>query len=333
MRRRDKNGHLATERSTEQKQSQKLVFYPLHPLHPCSKFSFFYLTGMEGIKGIRHGLRQRKSKDFPEKKCSLGFTLIEAAVAIGVVAILAGAIAPLAVKAINQQREFRTRDSLKACFEGMFGARDRRVANMRADFGFNPTGALADLSGMVAKGLTGVSVTVPDFAQDSGSIFWGYNGPYWNGSVDGSNRPVDGWGRPMQLRWVASGWQVFSLGSDGANNSAASTPPLGDDLAYPIVPALPTSYKAVLYLQITNASALTAITVHDRNATNALSAVTVYENGSSTLAFGAATHNYITNPVAGGVRVHLTRSSGSPTELYFVFDLLPGEVKTVDVAL
>jgi type II secretory pathway pseudopilin PulG len=269
-----------------------------------------------------------------KSKIELGFTLIEAAVAIGVVAILAGAIAPLAVKAINQQREARTRDSLKACFEGMFGARDRRVANMRADFGFNPGTALADLSGMVAKGLTGVSATVPDYAQASGSIFWGYNGPYWNGSVDGANRPTDGWGRPMQLRWVGGGWQVFSLGSDGANNSAASTPPLGDDLAYPIVPAVPTSFKAVLYIHVTNAAALTAIAVVDRNATNSLSAVNVYENGGGVATplnpAGVSTHNFICNPVAGGVRVTLTRASG---DLIFAFDLLPGEVKTVDVAL
>lgn len=262
-----------------------------------------------------------------------GFTLIEAAVAILVVTILAGAMAPLAVKAINQQREFRTRESLKACFEAMFGARDRRVANMRADFGFDPSVALADLSGMVAKGLTGVAATVPVYAQDSGGLFWGYNGPYWSGSTDSSNKPLDGWGRPIQLRWVSGGWQAFSLGADGLNSSAASTAPLGDDLAYPVVPALPMSYKSVLYLQLTNATTLTGITVSDRNAGSSLSSVPVYENGSpiGTLS-STPNHNFICNPMAGGVEVKLTRT-GTPPTLYFVVDLLPGEVKTLDINL
>ena len=49
------------------------------------------------------------------------FSLIEVVVAICVTLILAGMLIPLAGKAINQQREIKTRESLKTAFEGMFG--------------------------------------------------------------------------------------------------------------------------------------------------------------------------------------------------------------------
>ena len=80
-----------------------------------------------------------------------GFSLVEAVIVIAIMAILAGAMVPLALKAINQSRESQTRTNLKAAYEAMFGARDRRVPNMRADFGFNPAGNLASLGKMTTS--------------------------------------------------------------------------------------------------------------------------------------------------------------------------------------
>jgi len=155
-----------------------------------------------------------------------GFSLIEAAVAIAVIAILASAAAPLVMKALNQQREQTTRDNLKIAFEAMFGAPDRRVANMRADFGFNP-GPMADLRQMT----TCSPINLPLFGQVGGTqFFWGWNGPYWRGStrtVVGTNGvPVDAWGRPIILDFLGgNSWQLRSLGADGL--------PSTDDIRYP----------------------------------------------------------------------------------------------------
>jgi hypothetical protein len=64
--------------------------------------------------------------------------------------------------------------------------------------------------------------------------------------VDSANRPVDAWGRPLQLRYISTstppGWQVFSLGANGASQTGDTQIPGGDDLVYPVPPyVLPTS--------------------------------------------------------------------------------------------
>ena len=263
-----------------------------------------------------------------------GFTLIEAAVAIAIVAILAGAIAPLAVKAINQQREFRTREAMKACFEGMFGARDRRVANMRADFGWDPGASLNDLSAMVVRTGTSGPGAIIDFTSDSQGLFFGYNGPYWNGTVNGSNQPLDGWGNPIRLRWftATNSWQAFSLGANNADDTTlASTTPLGDDLAYPIVPAPVQSFKAGLILNISKLSTLTGtVTVTDR--LDGVTHTATLTGTPTTLSSGYTTQTFSCNPVSGGVKITITRSSGT-SPIYFVLDLLPGEVRQFDVSI
>ena len=50
-----------------------------------------------------------------------GFSLIEAAVAIAIIAILASAAAPLVLKALNQQREQRARSEMKLIYSALFG--------------------------------------------------------------------------------------------------------------------------------------------------------------------------------------------------------------------
>lgn len=276
------------------------------------------------------------------RRRSGGFTLIEAAVAIAVVAILAGAIAPLALKAITQQREARTREACKGAFEALFGAKDRRVANMRADFGWNPGGSLADLSAMLSitgTGMPGSGTFNRSYSQDSQGLFWGWNGPYWSGTTDSANRPLDGWGRPLQLRWVNGGWQVFSFGADGASNTGAGTStPQGDDLGYPLVPAAPASFTSVLYIQVDNTTTAQTgtLSVYDKNVTNSLGALTLTGNattGTSLTIASNSTASFICNPLSGGVKVTVTRTVTTPTTLYYVVDLLPGEVKTLNVSL
>jgi len=268
------------------------------------------------------------------------FSLIEAAVALAIIAILAGAVAPLAVKALNQQREFKTRDSLKAAFEAMFGARDRRVANLRADIGFNP-GALANLSVLTLKNGTGGSASVKDYGLDASyGIYWGYNGPYWSGTLAG-NSPVDAWGRPMQLRVVGGGWQVFSLGANGVSETAVgSSTPGGDDLLYPAAPGQPNSFTAVLNVTVNFTGQKTGtVTAYVRNPTGAAMVATNY----SIPAVGSGAQYTFTNSYslptltynfpAGGVALVITITSAPAVTQYYAFDLLPGEVRDFQIQI
>ena len=156
-----------------------------------------------------------------------GFSMIEVAVAIAVIAILAGAAAPLVLKAINQQREQKTRDNLKIAFEAIFGAKERSVGNMRSDFAYVPP-AIPNLAQMTqALGVRGYGpyAGIP--------LSGGWNGTYWTGAINSVGQPLDGWGRPVRL--VGSLAAGFQLQSSGANQTFGG--PVNDDLVYPINPA------------------------------------------------------------------------------------------------
>lgn len=259
----------------------------------------------------------------PRTEGRAGFTLIEAAVALAVVAILAGSIAPLAVQALKQQREYRTRDSLKTAFEALFGARDRRVGNMLADFGFWPNAGTANLAylldrnqlpGSTAAGAYGPGASPPDF-------YMGWNGPYWNGATDGNGNPADAWGKPIRLIRANGGWQVASNGPDGFANTA-------DDLFYPAKPALDTSLKCLFGVNITmplnkNGS----YTVYFREQGQFNSSLPVPLDPLKTF----LSVKPITLMPAGPVQISFTLASGSADPV--IVDLLPGEVRIIDVSL
>lgn len=184
-----------------------------------------------------------------------GFTLMEAAIAIAVIAILAGAAVPFALKGVNQAREQRTRQDMRVMWESLFGAQDRRIGNMRSDWGFTPTATLANLGKMTV--LTAVPAPNPPAYGPNGALFsWGWNGPYWLGSVqvNGAQRiPVDGWGKAIQLRLVVGGFQLISGGPNGTINTAAGNiGPTQDDLVYPANPMPLTKVSAQLSVTIRN---------------------------------------------------------------------------------
>ena len=76
------------------------------------------------------------------RRCTEGFSLIEAVVAIAIMAILASAALPLLMKSVNQQAEQTTRANAQIAYNAIFGARDHRVSNLIADFGANVTSTL-----------------------------------------------------------------------------------------------------------------------------------------------------------------------------------------------
>lgn len=201
-----------------------------------------------------------------------GFTLMEAAIAIAVIAILAGTAIPFALKNINQAREQRVRQEMKLLFEACFGASDRVVANMRNDWGYDPGLALGAAPVNLGK-LTNQTVNPAPTVQPWGpgvAFNWGWNGPYWSGAtalIGGVRVPADPWGRAYLLRRVSGavpGYQILCTGSNGVNNTPINNAtPQTDDLVYPPTPmsSLP-SGQVVVTVKNANPGAPINVTVH-----------------------------------------------------------------------
>lgn len=255
-----------------------------------------------------------------------------------VVAILAGMMSPLFMKTVNQQREERSREATRLAFEALFGAKDRRSANLRADIGFNPTASLADLSVLLVKsGSGGIWAGVKDYGTDATyGLTWGYNGPYWNGS-SGGNQPLDGWGRPLRLAVTGTApnqtWQVISCGANGLYEAGA-----GDDVCYPAVPAKALAFTAVVNVTITYTGYQSgSIAAYSRNPTGtSLLAQNWFIPPNTSGASPWTWTNQLSPPTlsfnvpAGGLVVVITVAGATTTHL---LDLMPGESRDFGVNL
>ncbi len=264
----------------------------------------------------------------PAADAECGFTIAEAAVAIAVVAILSGMMAPMALKFINQQRESRTRQILQAAFEGMFGSREYRVSNMRADFGWNPTTSLTDLRALTQKASSGVTTDYGGSGVNGIYFLWGWNGPYYQGTVNTNGAPLDGWGKVIRLNCTTQdGLNYWQLQSSGQDQAFGTT----DDLVYPTQRASVNSYNATII-----------VNVHKVKATNFTGRITFrYLNGTDTLPSAvfainntSSVESYTGFMSAGGVQAWLEPlSPGNFVQVRFVADLLPGETKTYDITI
>jgi type II secretory pathway pseudopilin PulG len=257
--------------------------------------------------------------------------MIEVAVAIAIIAILAGAVAPLALKALNQQREQKTRENMEIAWRALFGSRDRRVSNMRADFGFNPTAPATQTLGPMAANTLGVR----GYGADAAAGYnWGWNGAYWTGSIN-AGLPLDGWGRNLLLLRtgpvVTPSWQLRSYGANGRDDLGA-----GDDLSYPASPMSASSMAGtiIVNLQRTNLASLTAdipftVTLTDRfNMTTRTTVWSPIVPPSTTgMGVGAATSNTFT-VVSGPTRVRVQAVTPA-IDTSQVLDLLPAETQVL----
>jgi len=254
-----------------------------------------------------------------------GFTLLETAVAVAVVAILAGMMAPMALKALNQRREAATRRSLKRAFEAMFGARERRVANMRADFGFDPGGPLDRLAVMLSPAAWGA---VPPYGMHPDADFpWGWNGPYWLGDIR-AGAPVDAWGSPIQLLWSGGAVQLrsFGPGKREARN--------GQEILYPPVPVPLTGYMATVLVRVTPRDPGAIPAGHIAVLSGGNRAVRAREVARAALeARSGDQHQYFLVP-AGALAVVVETGTGPGMARQVTpLDLLPGETREVRVQL
>jgi len=143
-----------------------------------------------------------------------GFTLIEMVIVIGIVAILAALITPLAVNQIAQKRFDACREELVLVRQAIVGDPTLIQGGIRSSFGF--VGDLGTLPATLTD-LTTQGAWSP-WPQDSGyGWFWGWRGPYLS-EVD------DPWGQPY--RYATAGLptgiaaRIWSIGPDGVTGSA-----------------------------------------------------------------------------------------------------------------
>ena len=119
-----------------------------------------------------------------------GFTLIEMLVVIALLALIAGFAAPRVIGLFGQAKG----DSAKIQIEMLAGA----LGHYRLDVGGFPS---------EEQGLAALVSRPADAAR--------WNGPY----LQGSEVPLDPWGRPYRYRRPADGrdFEIVSLGADGAD--------------------------------------------------------------------------------------------------------------------
>jgi hypothetical protein len=196
---------------------------------------------------------------------------MEVAIAIAVVAILAGTAVPLLLKNVNQAKEQRARIELKQLYEACFGAPDRNIPGMQGDFGF-PNGAAAP-----NLALTTAATGTRLYGTYAGSpLLGGWRGPYWSGTTLNTGLPSDPWGRAYLIRQVTGGFQVYTQGPNGQTNVLVGNPSAQlDDLVYPN-PTLPAPAGTVQVTTVRHGNlsvAASAISATPPSRTNVLTAL------------------------------------------------------------
>ena len=151
-----------------------------------------------------------------------GFTLIEVIVAITLMALLAGAAAPVAMQQVRSSRLRTTQERMQSLVVAMVGDPARGDFGYVGDVGALPA-ALVDLN-------TRDDITpIFDAAVDpNDGISTGWAGPYVPLAANGNTAFVDSWGNPFVYA-PGVGAQITSNGPDGQ-------PATGDELMFPAVP-------------------------------------------------------------------------------------------------
>jgi prepilin-type N-terminal cleavage/methylation domain-containing protein len=170
---------------------------------------------------------------------SSGFTLIEVIVVIAILAVVAGAMAPLAVQSINSSRRDATIKRQGLIYRAILGDPSAPGSGFLSDIGRLPS---ADLSELTTPG------SLPLYAVQSCGVGMGWRGPYLLEGTNAAGLPADGWGAPM----VLSGGQIRSAGPD---QNMSTT---GDNIVYPATPIASNNINGSIVLSVTAMDASTS---------------------------------------------------------------------------
>ncbi|MFQ5697585.1 MAG: prepilin-type N-terminal cleavage/methylation domain-containing protein [Myxococcota bacterium] len=143
-----------------------------------------------------------------------GFSLIEIIVAVAIVSILAGALAPFVAQQVRSAREDATRERMERIYRGMVGDPARGQYGYLGDMGQLPP-RLIDLT---------VRGSQPVWSMGAAGVGTGWNGPYVVAASAAAEVTQDAWGTVYQY---ASG--TPRLTSAGADRRLGTS----DDLGYP----------------------------------------------------------------------------------------------------
>lgn len=149
-----------------------------------------------------------------------GFTLIEVIIVIAILSIVAGAMAPMAVRMIDGSRRDLTLKRQEAVLKAILGDPSAPGSGFLSDIGRLPGTSLAELT------LRG---SLPAYTVQPCGTNMGWRGPYVFEGVDANGLIQDGWGTPMGL----VGGQIHSAGPD---RDPATT---GDNILFPPAPLNP----------------------------------------------------------------------------------------------
>jgi prepilin-type N-terminal cleavage/methylation domain-containing protein len=159
-----------------------------------------------------------RRREVARPRAERGFSLIEVLVAIALIAIVAGALAPLGIRSLRSAQLEKTRARMDVALRAMAGDPTQGDFGYLGDMGRLP-GSLLDLNDGTGK---------PVFAVDgTDGVGYGWAGPYTPTLAAAGAPVVDAWSVALQFDGVTA--QLRSAGPDRQFSTA-------DDLVRPFAP-------------------------------------------------------------------------------------------------